>query len=46
MEAQERGDEALRLAVQKGRRHNLSVRDIATMTGVSYQRVAPIVAGK
>jgi len=42
--AQEKADEALRLAIEEGRRHNLSIRDIATMTDVSHQRVAQIAS--
>lgn len=38
-------DEALRHAVAEGRRCRISMRDIATMTGVSYQRVAQIAGG-
>lgn len=44
-EAQENADEALRLAIEEGRKQNLSMRDIATMTDVSYQRVAQIASG-
>ena len=43
-EAQENADEALRLAIEEGRRHNLSIRDIAAMTDVSHQRVAQIAS--
>jgi predicted RNase H-like HicB family nuclease len=43
--AQEKADNALRLAIEKGRRKDLSIRDIATMTNVSYQRVAQIASG-
>lgn len=44
-DAQEKADNALRQAIEKGRKHDLSIRDIATMTDVSYQRVAQIAAG-
>ncbi len=43
-EAQEKADDALRMAIEKGRNHDLSMRDIATMTGISYQRVAQIAS--
>lgn len=43
-EAQEKADAALRLAIEEGRRHGLSIRDIAAMTDVSYQRVAQIAS--
>ena len=43
-EAQETADEALRLAIEEGRNHNISMRDIATMTDISYQRVAQIAS--
>jgi predicted RNase H-like HicB family nuclease len=43
-DAQQEADEALRDAVQEGRKHSLSMRDIATMTDVSYQRVAQIAS--
>ncbi len=43
-EAQEKADEALRLAIREGRNHDLSMRDIATMTNISYQRVAQIAS--
>ncbi len=43
-DAQEKADEALRLAIEEGRRHNLSIRDIAAMTDVSYQRVAQVAS--
>jgi predicted RNase H-like HicB family nuclease len=43
-DAQHEADEALRDAVQEGRRLSLSMRDIATMTDVSYQRVAQIAS--
>ena len=42
--AQEKADQALRLAIEEGRRHNLSIRDIAAMTDVSHQRVAQIAS--
>lgn len=45
-EAQQRADQALNKAIEWGQIHNLSMRDIATMTGVSHQRVAQITAGK
>lgn len=41
-DAQEGADETLRQAINQGRKHGLSIRDIATMTDVSYQRVAQI----
>jgi predicted RNase H-like HicB family nuclease len=41
-DAQEKADETLRQAIEEGRKHGLSMRDIATMTDVSYQRVAQI----
>lgn len=41
-DAQEEADETLRQAIEQGRKHGLSMRDIATMTDVSYQRVAQI----
>ena len=44
-DAQAKADEALRLAVEEGRKHNLSMRDIATIADVSYQRVAQIASG-
>lgn len=44
-DAQAVADETLRRAVAEGRRHRVSMRDIATMTGVSYQRVAQIAGG-
>lgn len=43
--AQDEADETLRHAIEEGRKHNLSMRDIATMTDVSYQRVAQIASG-
>ena len=43
-EAQEMADEALRQAIEEGRKHNVSMRDIAAMTEVSYQRVAQIAS--
>ena len=43
-DAQQEADETLRDAVQEGRKHSLSMRDIATMTDVSYQRVAQIAS--
>ena len=43
-EAQETADEALRRAIQEGRNHNLSMRDIATMADISYQRVSQIAS--
>lgn len=43
-EAQDKADEALRLAIRVGRNHDLSMRDIATMTNISYQRVAQIAS--
>lgn len=43
-EAQETADEALRQAIQEGRNHNLSMRDIATMADISYQRVSQIAS--
>ncbi len=43
-DAQEKADEALREAIEEGRKHNLSIRDIAAMTDVSYQRVAQIAS--
>jgi len=43
-DAQEEADEALREAIEEGRKHNLSIRDIAAMTDVSYQRVAQIAS--
>lgn len=42
--AQAKADQALRVAIEEGRRHNLSMRDIAVMTDVSYQRVAQIAS--
>ena len=42
--AQETADDALREAIEEGRKHNLSIRDIAAMTDVSYQRVAQIAS--
>jgi predicted RNase H-like HicB family nuclease len=41
-DAQEEADETLRQAINQGRKHGVSMRDIATMTDVSYQRVAQI----
>jgi len=41
-DAQHRADETLREAIEHGRKHGLSIRNIATMTDVSYQRVAQI----
>jgi len=43
--AQEEADDTLRQAIEEGRKHNLTMRDIATMTEVSYQRVAQIASG-
>ena len=43
-DAQEQADETLKEAVDHGRRHGLSTRDIAAMTGVSHQRIAQISA--
>lgn len=43
--AQAEAEDALRRAVAEGRKHRVSMRDIATMTGVSYQRVAQIADG-
>lgn len=43
-DAQDEADETLRQAIEAGRRHGLSMRDIATMTDVSYQRVAQIAS--
>ena len=43
-EAQETADEALRRVIQEGRNHNLSMRDIATMADISYQRVSQIAS--
>ena len=43
-DAQETADEALRQAIQEGRNHNLSMRDIATMADISYQRVSQIAS--
>ena len=43
-DAQEKADEALRRAIEEGRNHDLSMRDIATMTDISYQRVAQIAS--
>lgn len=42
--AQDEADETLRRAIDQGRSHGISIRDIATMTDVSYQRVAQISA--
>ena len=42
--AQDEADETLRQAIEEGRRHGLSMRDIATMIDVSYQRVAQIAS--
>jgi predicted RNase H-like HicB family nuclease len=42
--AQQEADETLREAIEAGRKHSLSIRDIATMTDVSYQRVAQIAS--
>lgn len=44
-DAQAVADETLRRAVAEGRKYRVSMRDIATMTGVSYQRVAQIAGG-
>lgn len=44
-DAQDEADNTLRQAIKEGRKHNLSMRDIATMTDVSYQRVAQIASG-
>lgn len=44
-DVQKQADETLKEAVAHGRKHGLSTRDIATMTGVSHQRVAQISAG-
>ena len=43
-DAQEQADETLKEAIDYGREHGLSARDLATMTGVSHQRVAQISA--
>ena len=43
-EAQEQADMTLREAIDYGRKLGLSTRDIATMTGVSHQRIAQISA--
>jgi predicted RNase H-like HicB family nuclease len=43
-DAQQEADETLRDAVEEGRKHSLSLRDIATMTDVSYQRVAQVAS--
>lgn len=43
-DAQREADETLREAIETGRRHSLSMRDIATISGVSYQRVAQIAS--
>lgn len=43
-DAQQEADETLRDAVEEGRKHSLSMRDLATMTDVSYQRVAQIAS--
>lgn len=43
-DAQQEADERLREAIEEGRKHSLSMRDIATMTDVSYQRVAQIAS--
>lgn len=43
-DAQDEADESLRHAIESGRKHGLSMRDIATMTEVSYQRVAQIAS--
>lgn len=44
--AQAKAEEALRQAIAEGRKHRVSMRDIATMTGVSYQRVAQVSSGE
>lgn len=43
-DAQDEADETLKQAIEEGRRLGLSMRDIATMTDVSYQRVAQIAS--
>ena len=43
-DAQEEAEETLRQAVEEGRNHDLSIRDIATMTDVSHQRIAQIAS--
>ncbi|HEX6221184.1 MAG TPA: hypothetical protein VF115_08835 [Acidimicrobiia bacterium] len=43
-DAQQEADEVLRQAIEQGRAQGLSIRDIATMTDVSYQRVAQIAS--
>jgi hypothetical protein len=44
--AQQRAEDALRVAVERGRDLDLSMRDIAAMTGVSHQRVAQVAASR
>lgn len=43
-QAQREADETLREAIEPGRRHCISMRDIATMSDVSYQQVAQVAS--